>query len=121
MLCLLLMPRVMPSQSPIEIQDPGCFIVSGGEVPIHSLRVLRNQQGEPDELIFVMDGKLRPLLRKEKKIQLSLKGSGQQIEIDSVGAPCSDQEPAKTGLRHLHVTMLPLGLIEMINRLIETM
>jgi hypothetical protein len=113
----------MPYALPIEVQDPGDFILPAGLVPITTLRVLRNQEGQPDELIFVLDRKLRPLLRGHKKLMLSLRGTQKQIEIDAkaCAAPCSDQEPAKLGLRHLHLTMLPIPLMEIIREVIRAL
>ena len=113
----------MPYTLPIEVHDPGDFVLPAGLVPITTLRVLRNQEGQPDELIFVIEQKLRPLLKGHKKLMLSLKGTKQQIEIDAkaCAAPCYDQEPVKLGLKHIHLTMLPIPLIEIIGDVIRAL
>ncbi len=109
----------MPSElQPICIDDPGVFILPDGQFPIASLRVLRNQREEPDELIFVFDNKLRTRLRLQKTVWIKLKGIAQPIEIDAIGEPCCDQEFANLHLRHLHLTMLPPALVEVAMALI---
>jgi hypothetical protein len=96
----------MPDPDPLRIGNPGWFVLPDGKFPVLLMSVHRNEQGQIWQIIVHFDKSLRAKLQSSNSVLLELRGTGDQIEIDTSGQFCWDQDFSTPGIRHFEVTKL---------------